>query len=450
MGSTKTKITKAVLNEGLHYLEKDPVKNFPKLIHWAGKLPMQPGTRNQYEAIAKAWADENSPWHDFIIKILTEVHPNIRKKMLVNLGINAGIVGAKKLHDSREKYQCNVPWAILMDPTSACNLKCIGCWAAEYEKNDSMDYQTLNDIIKQGKALGTYAYIYSGGEPTIRKDDIIKLAQEHNDCVFLAFTNGTLFDEAFAKQLQEVGNVTFAISVEGFEEATDMRRGKGTYQKVIATMDLLKAHGIPFGFSTCYHRQNETVIASEEYIDYMIEKGCYFGWFFTYMPLGKDAVPELIATAKQRKDMYDQVRAYRKTKPIFTMDFWNDGEYIGGCIAGGRYYLHINANGDVEPCAFIHYSSANIHEVSLIEALQQPLFKEYKKGQPFNKDMLRPCPLLDNPERLKEMVQRSGAMSTQPMDEEDVIDLTNKTREAALQWAPIADQLWEKSAGKRV
>ena len=45
------------------------------------------------------------------------------------------------------------------------------------------------------------------------------------------------------------------------------------------------------------------------------------------------------------------------------MDFQNDGEFVGGCIAGGRNYCHINANGDVEPCVFIHYSSANIREV---------------------------------------------------------------------------------------
>jgi MoaA/NifB/PqqE/SkfB family radical SAM enzyme len=310
-----------------------------------------------------------------------------------------------------------------------------------------MDYDTLSSIIKQGKELGTYMYIYSGGEPMVRRDDIIKLAKEHNDCVFLAFTNGTLFDEEYAKKLQEVGNVTFAISIEGFEEETDMRRGKGTYKKVIKGMDILREHGIPFGFSSCYHNKNEEIVSSEEYIDFMIEKGCYFGWIFTYMPLGKDAVLDLLATPEQRKDMYYKVREYRKTKPIFTMDFWNDGEYVNGCIAGGRNYLHINANGDVEPCAFIHYSNANIKEVSLLDALRQPLFRQYRKYQPFNENMLRPCPLLDNPEMLKKMVHDSGALSTQPMDREDVDELTDKTEEVAKNWAPVAEELWRQSHG---
>ncbi|MGD1817300.1 MAG: radical SAM protein [Pleomorphochaeta sp.] len=443
MKNNKSLLSKKILQQGFNYLEKDPIDNFPKLIKWAGKMPMQDITKAQYKKIVDYWNDESSPWHSFIEKILTDLNPNMRKRLLLNLTINAGIEGFKVLDESRKKYNCNIPWAILMDPTSACNLKCIGCWAAEYEQKDSMDYSLLSSIVEQGKALGTYVYVLSGGEPMVRRDDIIKLAKEHNDCVFLAFTNGTLFDEDYAKKLQEVGNVTFAISIEGFEEETDMRRGKGTYKKVIEGMDILKKYGIGFGFSTCYHSKNEAVISSQEYIDFMIEKGCYFGWFFTYMPLGKDAVPELIATAEQRKHMYEKLREYRKTKPIFTIDFWNDGSYVNGCIAGGRRYLHINANGDVEPCAFIHYSSANIKKVSLLEALKQPLFEEYKKYQPFNENMLRPCPLLDNPEMLRKMVLDSKATSTQPKDRENVVELTKKTEEIAKKWAIVADQLWE-------
>jgi radical SAM protein with 4Fe4S-binding SPASM domain len=132
------------------------------------------------------------------------------------------------------------------------------------------------------------------------------------------------------------------------------------------------------------------------------------------------------------------------------MDFWNDGSYVNGCIAAGRRYLHINANGDVEPCAFIHYSSANIHDVSLIEALQQPLFKEYKKNQPFNDNMLRPCPLLDNPDCLKQMVLDSKAKSTQPKDRENVVDLTNKTQKISKEWEVVSNKLWQSEQIKNI
>lgn len=109
-------------------------------------------------------------------------------------------------------------------------------------------------------------------------------------------------------------------------------------------------------------------------------------------------------SVEQRKYMYHRVREIRVSQPIFAMDFQNDGEYVGGCVAGGRRYLHINAAGDIEPCVFIHYSDANIRKTSLLEALQMPLFKAYHAGQPFNENHLRPCPMLENPEKLRAMI----------------------------------------------
>ena len=234
------------------------------------------------------------------------------------------------------------------------------------------------NIPPQGKELGTYFYLMTGGEPLIRKKDIIKLCEEHNDCVFSAFTNASLIDEDFAKEMLRVQNFIPAISIEGFGDATDARRGEGTYDDTLRAMEILRRNRLPFGISCCYTSANCEVIGSEEYFDKMIEMGAKFAWFFTYMPIGKQAVPSLMATAEQREFMYHQLRRFRSTKPIFTVDFWNDGEYVGGCIAGGRAYLHINANGDVEPCVFVHYSNANIREKTLLECFQQPLFKAYE------------------------------------------------------------------------
>jgi MoaA/NifB/PqqE/SkfB family radical SAM enzyme len=306
----------------------------------------------------------------------------------------------------------------------------------------------MEKIINEGKELGIYMYILSGGEPLVRKDEIIKLCEEHSDCMFLSFTNATLIDEKFASEVERVGNLAFAISVEGFEAETDMRRGKGTYQKVMKAMDILKKHGVIFGFSTCYHSKNVDVVGSEKWVDYMVEKGCTFGWYFTYIPVGKDAVLDLLARPEQREYMLYKVREFRKTKPIYILDFWNDGEYVNGCVAGGNKYLHINSNGDVEPCAFIHYSNVNIKEDSLVHALQSPLFKMYKEGQPFNKNQLRPCPLLDNPEKLRNMVEKSGAHSTQMNDNETVEELTDKCKEISEEWAVAADRLWNPETGR--
>ncbi|MEG1584152.1 MAG: radical SAM protein, partial [Anaerovorax sp.] len=361
-----------------------------------------------------------------------------------NFVINSAVLGCKERRIYEKEYDCNIPWTLLMDPTSACNLKCTGCWAAEYGDKLSLTYEQLDDIIMQGKKMGMRMFIYTGGEPLIRKKDIIKLCEKHNDSVFLSFTNGTLIDEAFADEMLRVKNFIPAISVEGFEEDTDMRRGAGTYKKVLRAMDILREKKLPFGFSSCYHSKNAEVIGSEAYFDEMIARGCKFAWLFTYMPIGKDAVPELLTSAEQRAYMYRQIRKFRGTKPIFTMDFWNDGEYVDGCIAGGRCYLHINGNGDIDPCAFIHYSDSNIKDKTLLEALHSPLFMEYRKNQPFNENMLRPCPLLDNYGRLAEMVHHSGAHSTDLQSPEDVDTLSAKCKEVSEDWKVAADKLWNK------
>lgn len=124
------------------------------------------------------------------------------------------------------------------------------------------------------------------------------------------------------------------------------------------------------------------------------------------------------------------------------MDFQNDAQYVGGCIAGGRRYLHINANGDVDPCVFIHYSNANIYENTLLEALKSPIFMAYHDGQPFNENMLRPCPMLENPEILQRIVKESGAHSTDLQSQETAEHLCSKCVHYAEEWAPVADKLW--------
>ncbi len=435
----KENLQTAGLKRVVSYMDKNPDENIPKIINWLEKTGKVQG---QTSAVKAAISDKDGIWYKFVKSLWTDIDDGVRKTMFENFIVNATMIGSARQEKITNKHGCNVPWAILMDPTSACNLRCIGCWAAEYGNKLNMSFDELNDIIKQGKEMGTFMYIYSGGEPLVRKKDIIRLCELHPDCEFLAFTNGTLIDEAFANDMLRVKNFIPAISIEGFEEATDTRRGQGTYKAVISAMELLKRKKLPFGMSCCYTKANTEVIGSEEFFDSMIEMGAKFAWLFTYIPVGNAAVSDLIATAEQREYMYHTIRSFRKTKPIFTMDFWNDGEYVNGCIAGGREYLHINANGDIEPCAFIHYSDSNIREKTLLEAYKSPLFMAYHDNQPFNDNLLRPCPLLDNPERLRMMVHQTGAKSTDVASPEDVDSLTAKTEEAAKSWAPVAEQLW--------
>lgn len=433
------------IDETMKHMKKDREKSLNQLVNLAEKFMGDNFEQSSYDEARKMIADPNNKWMRYLDKALTELHPNVIKKNALNLGFEAAFYGKKKINENREKYQCNIPWLILMDPTSACNLRCVGCWATEYGHKLQLSYEEMDRVVTEGKALGTYFYMLTGGEPLMRKDDIIKLCKKHSDCGFHAFTNGTLVDDAFCEQMVEVGNLTLSISLEGFEEVNDSRRGHGVYKRAMHAMDLLKAHGLLFGTSICYTRANIDVVTSDEFLDMIIDKGVRYTWYFHYMPVGKGAPTDLIPTVEQRQYMIKRVREIRSTasdKLIYAMDFQNDGEFVGGCIAGGRNYFHINSKGDCEPCVFIHYSGANIRENSILEALQQPLFMEYRKHQPFNEDLLRPCPMLENPQFLQAMVKKTGAKSTALEAPEQAFELCKKCESYAKEWAPVADHIW--------
>ena len=425
------------------YIEKNPEQNLPKLMEWVDRLAGDgpDSFPTQRAAFRKVVNDPSSNWYQLMMRIIKNTDTEVVKKIFTNFFLNANLIGWKTQEEWREKYGCNIPWAILLDPTSACNLRCTGCWAAEYGNRLNLSFDEIDDIIRQGKEMGVYLYIYTGGEPLVRKKDLIRLCEKHSDCVFLSFTNATLIDEEFANDMLRVKNFMPAISVEGDRESHDARRGEGSFDKVVAAMNLLKEKRLPFGVSCCYTSQNFKSISSESFYDQMIDWGADFVWYFHYMPVGNDAAPDLLPTPEQREYMYHQLRHFRKTTARFGMDFQNDGEYVGGCIAGGRRYLHINANGDVDPCVFIHYSNCNIREQSLIDCLRSPIFMAYHDGQPFNENHLRPCPMLENPQMLREMVEKTGAHSTDLESRETVEHLCAKCDAYAKNWKPTAEKL---------
>lgn len=446
--SIKDRVTIAMVDQALKYLDKDPNENLPKLLNLIEKFDLNHALSKQIKNVREGLYGENDNWRKLVDSIYQDVDSEIIKTLFKNAVLNSVVLSRNLKEEVKSKYDCNVPWAILLDPTSACNLSCTGCWASEYGNKLNLSFDEIDSIITQGKEIGIFMYIYTGGEPLVRKNDIIELCKKHNDCVFLAFTNATLIDEELAKQIREVKNFVPAISIEGDKKATDSRRGDGTYEKVVHAMEILRKYKVPFGASTCYTSANYESITDDEYFDRLISFGAKFAWFFHYMPIGNDAVPELLLNPDQRETVYRKIRDVRNRKSIFLIDFQNDGEYIGGCIAGGRDYFHINPNGDVEPCVFIHYSDSNIREKTLIECLTSPLFMAYKEGQPFNCNHLMPCPMLENPEKLRDIVHATGAHSTDLISEESVDNLCAKCSSYSEEWRPRAEEIWAEKAGK--
>lgn len=403
----------AIIKAGIQVLENNPEKNVDKIFNIIRKGIRDDETRNSINEVQRYY-EEIPSVHEYIQDILKNTNKNCLSKFFANFVGNATWYGIPKREQQGEKYDTKIPYTILISPSMRCNLRCTGCYAANYSKKDDIPFEEVDRLIKEARDLGIYYIVILGGEPFFN-EYMLDIYKKYNDVFFTPFTNGTLFDEELAEKLAELGNVMPMFSLEGFKEETEARRGEGVFDAVMKGMDLLREKGIPFGVSSATAKNNVDVVTSDKYIDMLIEKGARMIWYFMFMPIGDEPVKDmdLMLTPEQRLKLGKRTREIRMTKKIFPIDFFNDAPYVGGCIAG-KYYCHINSKEDVEPCIFSHFSTDNVKGRPLVEAFQSPYFKELRKRQPYNKNLLMPCPMIDNPNQIREIVKVTGAKPTHP------------------------------------
>lgn len=270
----------------------------------------------------------------------------------------------------RREHGCGPPDFLVIAPGKACNLRCEGCYANSGAQREKLEFETLTRIIEDAKRLwGSRFFVISGGEPFAWRDGglgIVELAQMHPDCFFIVYSNGTLIDEALARRLGRLGNLSPGLSLEGLQERTDRRRGAGVYSKVVAAMRRLREAGVLFGLSLTVGRDNAEEILSDPMIDeFMERRGAAYAWIFHYMPIGRAPELDAMATPAQRVALWRRMWDLIHDRRLFIVDFWNSATLTNGCVAGGRSggYLYVDWNGDVRPCVFVPYSPLNVREV---------------------------------------------------------------------------------------
>ncbi|HAL61500.1 MAG TPA: radical SAM protein [Chloroflexi bacterium] len=427
----------------LAFLSRASVRDVERLLFLAEKAAPDEGAKEQMRSIRRLWR-EGHPLAQLVQRVLTELNPNCRARLVTNLLVNAGWLGGKRRGSWREKEGLHVPFTYLISPTMRCNLRCAGCYAGQYSLEDDLPPEVIDRVLTEGEELGIYFVTILGGEPFIRKD-MWAIYEKHSDIVFQVYTNGWALNDEVVDRLAGLGNVVPAISLEGFEEETDTRRGKGTFQRIMEAMDRLHQAGAPFGFSSMVTRQNLETIISDEFNNMLVAKGCFFGWHFLYMPVGRNPDLSLMPTPQERNRLRTEGAArIRDTKPLFVVDFWNDAPYVDGCIAGGRDYFHINSHGDVEPCIFCHFAVDNIKEKGLREVLRSPLFLAIQSRQPYSPNTLRPCMLIDHPWVFREIYAETSPYPTHPGAESLVTSLCAGLDVYSRGSARVLDPVWQE------
>ncbi len=423
-----------------------------------GKLIAPPGAHRRQLSKLQWAIDHDHSAIQLIRRIVRDTNRNFLKGF-VTLFLEHTWQGYRQRKRFEQEHGLWPPSFVVISPLAACNLHCVGCYAGAYGHTEpNLSYQDMANIIEEVREWGTRFITISGGEPTmywnrIKGDDrgLKDLLQQYQDMVFLMYTNGTLIDEDMAADMEQLGNITPAISVEGYREQTDARRGEGVFDKVMNAMDLLRQHNVFFGASVTYTTQNIDTIASDEFVEMLMDKGCFYAWYFMYVPVGKGPDFSLMVSPQQREKVAKKTWEWLNTRPIFIADFWNSGPLVQGCIAAGRPngYMHITHQGDICPCVFMLYSEHNIHNIDsdtpLLDALKSDFFEIIRKGQREKENNpLAPCQIVDHPEVLKEAVESTNASSTQE-GQTLLTELHPLIQQRAQQWGEIADRMWTQS-----
>lgn len=289
-----------------------------------------------------------------------------------------------------EKYGEPPPTFIVLSPTQVCNLKCIGCYASSAANTQAtMPYPYVDRIVGETyDCWGSRFMTISGGEPFMYKSEgktLLDIFKKYSDMFFLVYTNGTAINEEVAAELAKSANVTPAISVEGFEEQTDQRRGPGTHKKILNAFERLRRAGVPFGISVTATSRNVDLLLEDEFYDfYFARQGACYMWQFQLMPIGrgKDEI-DLMVSPQKRVQLYRKWEKLLSEKKYCLADFWNSGVLARGCIAYGRSggYIYVDWHGNVTPCAFIPYYVDNIYDLyNSGKTLSDALFSDFMKN----------------------------------------------------------------------
>lgn len=310
-----------------------------------------------------------------------------------------------------------VPEMCFFSVTWRCNLDCVGCYAKGLPTEGNLTSDEIGDILRETTDAGTVLYAIAGGEP-LQVPDLLEVLAAVPNGLFLLFTNGTLLDERAARAMRCAGNILPVLSVEGEEGDTDARRGDGTGAAVCEAMRNLRATGMTFAYSTMLTHDNLDEVTGRPYQDAMWNAGARLGFLVDYIPVPGSFERPLVLTAGDRTRKRQRIAERAAEARPYVVNF-PEAEYrSGGCMSAGNGFVHISANGDLEPCTFSHYASHNLRATSYLDALSSQFFASLRAHFAERENPTGTCMLLLHDNEVSEIASRHGARCTAAVNQE--------------------------------
>ena len=313
---------------------------------------------------------------------------------------------ATRVREEQLKIDIHIPPFLIVSITRKCNLQCKGCYSnhfAQMDKSSELSTENWIKILSDADRLGISFVLVAGGEPFSRKD-IIEITSQFPKIVFPIFTNGTLINSDTVAQLKKHRNIIPVFSLEGSADMTDSRRGEGIARILGEKLALVKKASLFSGISFTVTSENIDILTDPSFIKDLSVKGASLFFFVEYVPVSENT-EYLVLSDEQRKSLAIKIDKIRSSQKGVFVSFPGDEEAMGGCIAGGRGFVHINASGKVEPCPFAPYSDSNLKEMDLFEALHSPLLKKIRNSEASLKSVSGGCALWSNRDAVKKIIE---------------------------------------------
>jgi MoaA/NifB/PqqE/SkfB family radical SAM enzyme len=315
---------------------------------------------------------------------------------------------------SQERLGVPVPRFCLFSVTWRCNLNCVGCYAKNYTRGRELSPEEIRRVLAEAAELGSTFFVIVGGEP-LTVPGIIDMLAERQDALFFLFTNGTLLQEHHAEAVLRAGNILPIVSVEGDRTLTDYRRGGGTGEKVARAMAILQQANVAFGFSAMVTHRNLRTVTSRQWFDQLWDAGARYGYLIDYIPFPRGLDASLVLTNEDRTLKTGLVLERQQEARPLVLNFPPDEYATGGCQSAGRSFLHINADGFVEPCPFSHWAVDNLRDTSLAGALSSEFFCRLRETFADEPNPLGECLLFARGDEVAELAAASGAFATEDL-----------------------------------
>ena len=347
---------------------------------------------------------------EFIKRMLTEPDKRLLAKFAWNFGWK-GMRAVSRFEKRMERGGDFFPAFLFISVTDQCNLACQGCWVTPATPRRELDVETLDSLVRQSKAQGSFFFGILGGEPLLHKG-LFDLFGRHPDAYFLLFTNGTLITDDIAKEMRRVGNVSPLISIEGSREVSDERRGgSNVYDRTLAGLEQCRRNRLVIGAASSICRSNLQDLASEAFIRELAGLGVHYLWYYLYRPVGPQPTPGLALEPAQILDLRRFIVDSRTRSPLMIVDAYWDHDGNALCPAAVGMAHHIGPGGEVEPCPPIQFARDNIHDGRpLVELFRDSEF--LKAFRDFSRTTTRGCVIMEEPARLHAFLEAQGALDS--------------------------------------